>query len=61
MKISNLVKSFLLLSAIFLLNSCQAIADIFKAGMGFGIFIAVVVVAVIVFIIIKITGNNKGS
>ena len=30
-----------------MLTSCEAIAGIFKAGMGFGIFIVVVVIALI--------------
>jgi hypothetical protein len=60
-KISNLATTFLLLLSVFMLSSCEAIAGIFKAGMGFGIFIAVVVVAIIIFVIMKITGNNKGA
>ena len=54
MKRINLSAIFLLLVSVFTLSSCQAIADIFKAGMGFGIFIAVLVVAVIIFIILKL-------
>ncbi len=38
------------------LNSCSAIAGIFKAGMGFGIFI---VVGVMVLIVVLITRLNK--
>ncbi|MBC7381939.1 MAG: phosphatidate cytidylyltransferase [Bacteroidia bacterium] len=34
-----------------LLSSCSAIAGIFKAGMGFGIFIVVAVIALIIFFI----------
>ena len=45
--------SFLLLSMLCLLNSCQAIAGIFKAGMGVGIFIAVFVVVIIVFFVMR--------
>lgn len=36
------------------LSSCSAIVGIFKAGMGFGIFLSVVVVAVIILILIKV-------
>lgn len=35
-------------------TSCEAIGSIFKAGMGFGIFIVIVVVAVIIAIIAKL-------
>jgi len=31
------------------LSSCEAIADIFKAGMGFGIFIVLAVIGLIAF------------
>lgn len=40
------------------LSSCAAIGGIFKAGMGFGIFIVILVVAVIVFLISR-AGKNK--
>lgn len=53
MKRLNLSAALLLLLSALTFSSCQAIADIFKAGMGFGIFIAVVVVAAIVFFIMK--------
>ncbi len=42
-----------LLSITMLLSSCQAIGDIFKAGMGVGIFIVVVVVLIIVFFVMR--------
>ena len=45
--------SFLLLSMLCLLSSCEAIAGIFKAGMGVGIFIAVAVVLLIVFLVMR--------
>ena len=41
-----------------LFTSCEVIGDIFKAGMGFGIFIVVAVIAVIIFIISKLTGKK---
>lgn len=34
-----------------LLSSCDAIAGIFKAGVGFGIFIAALVVALLIYLI----------
>ncbi len=39
-------------------SSCAVIGSIFKAGMGFGIFIVVLVVAIIIFIISRM-GKNK--
>jgi len=52
----------LVLSALFfiplLLSSCEVIEGIFKAGMGFGIFIVVAIVVLIVFVITKI-GKSK--
>jgi len=44
---------------LFSLSSCQAIGDIFKAGMGFGIFMVILVVGVIVFIISKVASGGK--
>jgi hypothetical protein len=41
----------------FLMSSCSAIAGIFKAGMGFGIFIVVLVIIIIVVIISRV--NKK--
>ncbi len=38
----------------FLFNSCDLVEGIFKAGMGFGIFIVLAVVVAIVAIIIKL-------
>ena len=59
MKNSNIVKVFLLLIISTMLSSCEAIAAIFKAGMGFGIFLVIAVVALIIFIIMKAMGKNK--
>ncbi len=41
------------------LSSCQIIGDIFKAGVGVGIFLVVAVVAVVIFVIAKIAGGGK--
>lgn len=49
-RITKLIIAFTILLT---LNSCEAIAGIFKAGMGFGIFIVVAVIVVIFFIISK--------
>lgn len=34
-------------------SSCEAIAGIFKAGMGFGIFIVIAVIAGILFLVFR--------
>lgn len=39
-------------------TSCEVIEGIFKAGMGFGIFIVVAVIALIIFIFSKMTGKK---
>ena len=48
----------ILLVVLFSFTSCELIGNIFKAGMGFGIFIIIVVVAVIALIIRKLGGNK---
>lgn len=48
----------LLLVLITAFSSCAAIGTIFKAGMGFGIFIVVIIVAIVIFIISRM-GKNK--
>jgi len=40
------------------LTSCEIIGDIFRAGMGVGIFLVLLVIGVIVFIVIKIRKRN---
>ena len=61
MKKLNFVNAFLLVIISTMLSSCEAIASIFKAGMGFGIFLVIAVVALIIFIIAKATGKNNNS
>ncbi|HNP32392.1 MAG TPA: hypothetical protein PKN96_03810 [Flavobacterium sp.] len=41
-----------------LFTSCEAIETIFKAGIGFGIFIVIAVIVLIVFIISKLGGKK---
>ncbi len=41
-----------------LFSSCEAIETIFKAGMGFGIFIVIAVIALILFVISKFFGKK---
>ena len=59
MKNLNIFKAFFLLLISTMLSSCEAIASIFKAGMGFGIFLVIAVVALIIFIIMKAMGGKK--
>ena len=54
-KLSHL--TFLLLSVIILLSSCQAIAGIFKAGMWVGVIGVVLLVVIIFWLISK--ANKK--
>lgn len=41
------------------LSSCQLIGDIFKAGVGVGVFMVVAVIGLIIFLIAKIGGAGK--
>ncbi len=56
MKRINSLSIFLLFILSSLLSSCALIGGIFKAGMGFGIFI---VIAIIVLIIVVVTRIGK--
>ncbi|HQW45249.1 MAG: hypothetical protein IPP02_15965 [Chitinophagaceae bacterium] len=60
MKKANSVTVFSLLMMSLLLTSCEAVAGIFKAGMGFGIFIVIAIIVGIVVIVMK-SGKNKSS
>lgn len=60
MKSLSPVYVFFLLTISATLSSCEAIAGIFKAGMGFGIFIVIAVIAIIGFFVMR-AGKNKGS
>jgi len=41
------------------MSSCQMIGDIFKAGVGVGIFMVVAVVALVIFVIAKVFGGGS--
>ncbi|MCW2118471.1 hypothetical protein [Flavobacterium sp. 7A] len=41
-----------------LFTSCEAIGSIFKAGMGFGIFLVVAVIVVVLWLIFKMFGKK---
>jgi len=49
----NFIQLFIVTLITMFLSSCDAIAGIFKAGMGVGIFLVVAVIAVIGFIIMR--------
>lgn len=51
---SRLVAPLLLTLLSLMVSSCTAIAGIFKAGMGFGIFAVLAVLVIIVFIIMRL-------
>lgn len=53
-KISLLAIAALVLT----LSSCQVIGDIFKAGVGVGVFMVVAVIGLIIFLIAKIGGGR---
>lgn len=46
------------LFALLMFQSCSVIGGIFKAGMGFGIFVVVLIIALIIFLIFKF-GKGK--
>lgn len=58
MKNSNIISALILMFFTLSLTSCSVIADIFKAGMGFGIFIVVAVIGGILYFIFR--GRGKG-
>ncbi|MES1181201.1 MAG: hypothetical protein ABUL44_00245 [Flavobacterium sp.] len=59
MKKLQFLTAFLLLFILTTLSSCEAIKGIFKAGMGFGIFLVLAVIGIIVFIAMKAGGKKN--
>jgi hypothetical protein len=55
---NNITRLGMLLLILFTFTGCEAIGDIFQAGMGFGIFIVIIIIAVIVLIIGQLGGNK---
>ncbi|MEJ8843463.1 hypothetical protein WG954_13825 [Lacibacter sp. H375] len=51
--------SILLIAMISMLSSCQLVEGIFKAGMGFGIFIVVAIIGLILFLIFRFGRSKK--
>ena len=58
MKNAKLVTGLLLFLFSMMLSSCEAIAGIFKAGMGFGIFIVLFIIVGIIALVMK-AGKSK--
>ncbi len=57
---NNVIVSLVLLTVVcFCLGSCQAIGDIFKAGVWSGVLLVVGIIALIIFIIAKVSGGKK--
>ena len=50
---NNVMLATLFLAGTSLLSSCQAIADIFKAGMWVGVIVVVLVIALVLWLIGK--------
>ena len=48
-----------ILMASVLLSGCQAIGDIFKAGMWTGVIVVILIIAIIIFIVAKLFSRNK--
>lgn len=51
--------SILIIAMTSMLSSCQLVEGIFKAGMGFGIFIVVAIIGLILFLIFRIGRSKK--
>lgn len=58
MKTSKRSLAITALIASLLLSSCEVIGGIFKAGMGFGIFLVMAVLALIVFLIVRFSRSK---
>ena len=55
---NKILRMLMVLVILFSFTSCEVIGDIFKAGMGFGIFIVIFIIAIIIFIFAKLFGNK---
>ena len=59
MKISNYITVFTLLLMSSMISSCSVIEGIFKAGMGFGIFIVIAIIGIIIFLVVRMGRSKK--
>ena len=55
---NKILKLLMVFVILFSFTSCELVGDIFKAGMGFGIFLVIFIVAVIFFLISKFLGKK---
>ncbi|MFH6935072.1 hypothetical protein [Flavobacterium sp. YO64] len=55
---NKILRMLMVFVILFSFTSCEIIGDIFKAGMGFGIFIVIFIIAIIIFIFAKLFGNK---
>jgi multisubunit Na+/H+ antiporter MnhB subunit len=59
MKKSNFITAFTLFLMSFLFSSCEAIAGIFKAGMGFDAFAVIGLVMLLIYVLSRMFGSKK--
>ena len=50
---------FSLIALVLSLSSCQIVGDIFKTGVGVGVFMVIAVLGLIIFAVAKIFGGSK--
>jgi len=50
---------FSILALLLSLSSCQIIGDIFKTGVGVGVFLVIAVIGLVIFVIAKVSGGGK--
>ncbi|MEN2413386.1 hypothetical protein [Flavobacterium mesophilum] len=55
---NKVLKLLMVFVILFSFTSCEVIGDIFKAGMGFGIFIVIFIAAIIIWIFAKMFGSK---
>jgi hypothetical protein len=58
MKNNTILKQVITLISFFSFSSCQAIGDIFKAGVWAGVLLVVAIVALVIFIISRVMGKK---
>lgn len=55
---NKILKLLMVFVILFSFTSCEVIGDIFKAGMGFGIFIVIFIIAIVIWIFAKVFGGK---
>lgn len=53
---NNTILTTLFLASAFFLTSCEAIGDIFKAGMWIGVIVVVLIIALVLWLLRKMRG-----